>query len=127
VWQVDAADEAQCNTNTRMLRPGSSSCRCCVVMCNTDGGGCCCVGRLGSLAKLSVQSNRLTSMRGLEACTALQELYLSHNGIETLEVSCEINIACTVQKACISSDLQQSVQDETYCYMPHSEFWGGCV
>jgi hypothetical protein len=25
-------------------------------------------------------------MRGLEACTALEELYLSHNGIEQLEV-----------------------------------------
>ena len=47
----------------------------------------CCHNRLQSLVKLSVQSNRLTSMRGLEACTALQELYLSHNGIEILEVS----------------------------------------
>ena len=46
--------------------------------------------RLQSLAKLSVQSNRLTSMRGLETCTALHELYLSHNGIEALEArSCK--------------------------------------
>ena len=61
-------------------------------MYNTDGGGCCCHARLHSLAKLSVQSNRLTSMRGLEACTALQELYLSHNGIETLEARSQSNI-----------------------------------
>ena len=42
--------------------------------------------RLASLQKLSLQSNRLTSMAGLAGCTALQELYLSHNGIEAIEV-----------------------------------------
>lgn len=33
-----------------------------------------------------MQSNRLESMRGFEACTALEELYLSHNGIWQIEV-----------------------------------------
>jgi hypothetical protein len=41
---------------------------------------------LTSLRKISVQSNRLESMAGLEGCTALEELYLSHNGINRLEV-----------------------------------------
>ena len=31
------------------------------------------------------QSNRLTHITGLETLTALRELYLSHNGIETIE------------------------------------------
>jgi protein phosphatase 1 regulatory subunit 7 len=33
-----------------------------------------------------LQSNRLESMAGLEGCTALEELYLSHNGILKIEV-----------------------------------------
>ncbi len=33
-----------------------------------------------------VQSNRLDSMLGLEECVALEELYLSHNGIWKIEV-----------------------------------------
>lgn len=45
----------------------------------------CC--SLKMLQRLSLQSNRLTSMAGLAACTGLQELYLSHNGIAQLEVS----------------------------------------
>ncbi|PNG99663.1 Protein phosphatase 1 regulatory subunit pprA, partial [Tetrabaena socialis] len=40
---------------------------------------------LTALRRISLQSNRLTSMAGLEACTALEELYLSHNGIQRLE------------------------------------------
>nr|GFC60036.1 hypothetical protein [Tanacetum cinerariifolium] len=32
------------------------------------------------IKKLSLQRNRLTSMKGLEECVALEELYLSHNG-----------------------------------------------
>ncbi len=40
---------------------------------------------LANLRRISVQSNRLTSMLGLERCTALEELYLSHNGIQRLE------------------------------------------
>ncbi len=42
--------------------------------------------RLVRLRQLSLQSNRLTSMLGLGACTALEELYLSHNGITCIEV-----------------------------------------
>jgi protein phosphatase 1 regulatory subunit 7 len=40
---------------------------------------------LTNLRRLSLQSNRLTSMAGLQHCTALEELYLSHNGIQQLE------------------------------------------
>ena len=43
--------------------------------------------RLTELRRLSLQSNRLESTRGLGACTALEELYLSHNGIATLQRS----------------------------------------
>ena len=42
--------------------------------------------RLTSLRTLSLQSNRLTSMVGFGSCIHLEELYLSHNGISTLEV-----------------------------------------
>lgn len=42
---------------------------------------------LTALRKLSLQSNRLTSMAGLTYCTQLEELYLSHNGISALQVS----------------------------------------
>lgn len=40
---------------------------------------------LQCIKKLSLQSNRLTSMTGLEGCIALEELYLSHNGITKME------------------------------------------
>eukprot|EP00897_Mesotaenium_endlicherianum_P010105 jgi/Mesen1/9122/ME000058S08616 len=40
---------------------------------------------LTSLVKISVQSNRLTSMLGFEACVLLEELYLSHNWITKME------------------------------------------
>ena len=39
---------------------------------------------LPRLTKLSIQSNRLTSIHGLELCTRLEELYLSHQGIEAI-------------------------------------------
>ena len=41
---------------------------------------------LKSLKRLSLQSNRLSSMEGLEGCACLEELYLSHNGITRLQV-----------------------------------------
>ena len=41
---------------------------------------------LTALRKMSIQSNRLESISGLEHCTALEELYLSHNGIRRIEV-----------------------------------------
>lgn len=40
---------------------------------------------LKSLVKISLQSNRLTSMLGFEDCIYLEELYLSHNGIAKME------------------------------------------
>ena len=43
------------------------------------------LGSLQSLTVLSLQSNRLTSARGLETLTSLKELYLSENKLLTLE------------------------------------------
>eukprot|EP00850_Spirogloea_muscicola_P012367 SM000079S22485 [mRNA] locus=s79:443204:445359:- [translate_table: standard] len=40
---------------------------------------------LSGLRKVSIQSNRLTSMLGFEECRLLEELYLSHNGISKVE------------------------------------------
>ncbi|KAL8129680.1 hypothetical protein V2J09_018835 [Rumex salicifolius] len=40
---------------------------------------------LKCIKKISLQSNRLTSMKGFEECLALEELYLSHNGISKME------------------------------------------
>ncbi|CAK8579507.1 unnamed protein product [Lathyrus sativus] len=40
---------------------------------------------LKCIKKISLQSNRLTSTIGFEACIALEELYLSHNGITKIE------------------------------------------
>ncbi|KAL0308579.1 UNVERIFIED_CONTAM: protein phosphatase 1 regulatory inhibitor subunit PPP1R7 [Sesamum radiatum] len=45
---------------------------------------------LKCIKKLSLQSNRLTSISGLEECVALEELYLSHNGIEKMEGLCTL-------------------------------------
>ena len=42
--------------------------------------------RLQQLQKLSLQSNRLTAIDQLAACTMLEELWLSHNGITSLQV-----------------------------------------
>jgi Leucine-rich repeat (LRR) protein len=35
--------------------------------------------------QLSLQSNRLTKIEGLQSLVNLRELYLSHNGIEVIE------------------------------------------
>jgi len=40
---------------------------------------------LTKLRVLSIQSNRLTKLKGLDTLEALEELYLSHNGIQKLE------------------------------------------
>ncbi|MCO5606843.1 hypothetical protein L7F22_061034 [Adiantum nelumboides] len=40
---------------------------------------------LNSLVKVSLQSNRLTSILGFQDCVCLEELYLSHNGITKME------------------------------------------
>ena len=39
---------------------------------------------LPHLLKLSLQSNRLTAVPRLEGCPVLRELYLSHNGIDSI-------------------------------------------
>ena len=49
--------------------------------------------RLTSLRKLSLQSNRLTSMAGFGHCIHLEELYLSHNGISILEVEAFVQLS----------------------------------
>ena len=41
---------------------------------------------VGPIEHHPLQSNRLETMCGFEACTALEELYLSHNGIWRIEV-----------------------------------------
>jgi len=41
--------------------------------------------RLKRLKILSLQSNRITVIEGLEELTNLEELYLSHNGVKRLE------------------------------------------
>ena len=44
------------------------------------------LGSLRNLRRLSVQNNRLERITGLAECIALEELYLSHNGLQSLEV-----------------------------------------
>ena len=39
---------------------------------------------LKKLKLLSIQSNRITEIEGLEELTLLEELYLSHNGIKCI-------------------------------------------
>eukprot|EP00879_Flechtneria_rotunda_P007063 GHRR01007413.1.p1 GENE.GHRR01007413.1~~GHRR01007413.1.p1 ORF type:complete len:170 (+),score=37.36 GHRR01007413.1:699-1208(+) len=43
------------------------------------------LGHMTTLRRLSLQSNRLEHMSGLSLCTSLVELYLSHNGIWSLD------------------------------------------
>jgi len=43
------------------------------------------LGALKKLRLLSIQSNRITRIEGLENLVNLEELYLSHNGISKLE------------------------------------------
>ncbi|XVF06836.1 hypothetical protein REPUB_Repub06bG0085300 [Reevesia pubescens] len=40
---------------------------------------------LRRIKKISLQSNRFTSMTGFEQCVTLEELYVSHNGIAKME------------------------------------------
>uniref|UniRef100_A0A251J0H3 Protein phosphatase 1 regulatory subunit 7 n=1 Tax=Manihot esculenta TaxID=3983 RepID=A0A251J0H3_MANES len=63
---------------------------------------------LKCIKKLSLQSNRLTSMKGFEECVALEELYLSHNGITKMEgLSTLVNL-CVLD---VSSNKLTSVDD----------------
>lgn len=54
-----------------------------------DGGGARLTGQnlgtFSSLRILSIQSNRLTKIEGLDGLVNLEELYLSHNGLKKLE------------------------------------------
>jgi len=43
------------------------------------------LGAFTSLKILSLQSNRITKLEGLEELTNLEELYLSHNGLKKIE------------------------------------------
>ncbi|WIA20809.1 hypothetical protein OEZ85_005165 [Tetradesmus obliquus] len=43
------------------------------------------LGHMTALRRISLQSNRLESMCGIAACSSLVELYLSHNGIWSLD------------------------------------------
>lgn len=43
------------------------------------------LGQMTALRRISLQSNRLESMCGIAACSSLVELYLSHNGIWSLD------------------------------------------
>lgn len=43
------------------------------------------MGALKNLRSLSIQSNRLTKLEGLEELENLEELYVSHNAIEKIE------------------------------------------
>lgn len=40
---------------------------------------------LGKLRILSIQSNRITKLEGLEVLPELEELYISHNGVLRIE------------------------------------------
>ena len=40
---------------------------------------------LNSVVYISLQSNRITKIEGLQSLSNLRELYLSHNGIEVIE------------------------------------------
>ena len=43
------------------------------------------LGSLQRLRILSIQSNRITKLEGLESLTNLEELYISHNGLTKIE------------------------------------------
>ena len=54
------------------------------------------LGSLKSLKILSIQSNRILKLEGVEDLTNLEELYLSHNGIEKIE-GLEKNVCRLIQ------------------------------
>ncbi|KAJ8751051.1 hypothetical protein K2173_016232 [Erythroxylum novogranatense] len=63
---------------------------------------------LKCIEKLSLQSNRLTSMRGFEECVSLEELYLSHNGISKME---GLSTLVNLRVLDVSSNKLSSVED----------------
>ncbi|KAG2410977.1 Protein phosphatase 1 regulatory inhibitor subunit PPP1R7-like protein [Vigna angularis] len=65
---------------------------------------------LNCIKKISLQSNRLTSMTGFEGCIALEELYLSHNGISKME---GLSTLVNLRVLDVSSNKLTSVDDIT--------------
>ncbi|CAN1288375.1 Protein phosphatase 1 regulatory inhibitor subunit PPP1R7 homolog [Linum perenne] len=63
---------------------------------------------LKCIKKISLQSNRLTSMQGFEGCVSLEELYLSHNGIEKME---GLSTLVNLRVLDVSSNKLSSVDD----------------
>ncbi|KAL5771156.1 hypothetical protein ACOSP7_015310 [Xanthoceras sorbifolium] len=63
---------------------------------------------LKCIKKISLQSNRLTSMKGFEDCVALEELYLSHNGISKME---GLSTLVNLRVLDVSSNKLTSVED----------------
>jgi hypothetical protein len=81
-----------CSCDTRLIYVYRCVCVCvpCVrVFMHVRAYVCVCV------CVCVAQSNRVESCLGLESCTNLEELYLSHNGIRKLEV----RVACTMSPA----------------------------
>lgn len=63
---------------------------------------------LKCLTKISLQSNRLTSTKGFEECVALEELYLSHNGISKME---GLSTLASLRVLDVSSNKLTSIDD----------------
>ena len=72
-----------------------------------------CTCRFSGLQKLSLQSNRLTSMEGLGGCQHLEELYLSHNGIACLQV-CFL-LSCSKYGVPVSSSISLTIPSPWSC------------
>jgi len=52
-----------------------------------------------NLQVLSLQSNRITVIEGLQTLRNLRELYLSHNGIKVIQGLEDLVIFCTINVA----------------------------
>ncbi|KAL4557898.1 hypothetical protein LXL04_036092 [Taraxacum kok-saghyz] len=63
---------------------------------------------LKCIKKLSLHSNRLTSMKGLEECRALERLYLAHNGITKME---GLSTLANLQYLDVSSNKLAAIED----------------
>ena len=60
------------------------------------------LGSLKCLKILSLQSNRITRIEGLENLECLEELYLSHNGVGRLE-NLEHNVSFVLMTGTVSA------------------------
>ena len=94
--EVDSKDDVESDGDEKSL-PKSSP------MGRTVFSGVC-----QSLHILSLQSNRLTSMDGLEELIALEELYLSHNGISEIQVraQCQTTFIPILEPLCRRFDIE---------------------